>query len=319
MGKILRGTVMVKLTFHSIFLSAILLCFAYPCIASAEQDDPLQGHHAKLELGESKIFVVFDNETLLARKNIILPWVARAAESVANYFGQFPVPQVNIALIGGRGRSVHSGVVFGGDSPVINIRLGNRVDEQALKSDWVLVHEMAHLAFPEVGFRWIEEGMATYVESIARASMGDLSSNTVWREFIKRMPQGQPARGDKGLDRTPTWGRTYWGGAIFCLVADVEIRRRTNNQFGLQDAFKGILAADLNIRHKRSLAEVFSLADKAVGVPVLSELYSRHRHQPTPFALEQLWKDLGIELSGRTVTYSSSAPLSTVRQAILPN
>ena len=49
----------------------------------------------------------------------------------------------------------------------------------------------------------------------------------MWHDIVRDMQKGEPAAGDEGLDHTHTWGRTYWGGAIFCLVADVEIRRET--------------------------------------------------------------------------------------------
>jgi len=55
--------------------------------------------------------------------------------------------------------------------------------------------------------------------------------------------EGLPQAGDQGLDNTGTWGRKYWGGAMFCLLADIEIRKRTNNRRGLQDAMRGVLAA----------------------------------------------------------------------------
>ena len=94
-----------------------------------------------------------------------------------------------------------------------------------------MTHEMVHLAFPSVPdeHHWIEEGIATYVEPIARAQVGDLSPEIVWRELVDGLPKGLPAPGDHGLDNTHTWGRTYWGGALFCLMADIEIHRRTNN------------------------------------------------------------------------------------------
>ena len=57
------------------------------------------------------------------------------------------------------------------------------------------------------------------------------------------MPQGLPERGDKGLNDTPSHDRRYWGGAMFCLVADVEIRRRTHNRFGLKHALRAVLEA----------------------------------------------------------------------------
>jgi hypothetical protein len=82
--------------------------------------------------------------------------------------------------------------------------------------DWELTHEMVHFSFPSVERRhhWIEEGIATYVEPIGRASIGILTAEQVWGEMRRDMPQGLPEAGDQGLDHTHTWGRTYWGGAF---------------------------------------------------------------------------------------------------------
>src|SRR5580698_11308198 len=90
---------------------------------------------------------------------------------------------------------------------------------------------------------WIEEGISTYVEPVARAQVGQFPASQVWKQFILDMPQGEPAPGDRGLDNTPTWGRTYWGGAMFCLVADVQIRERTHGKHGLGDALRAIVNA----------------------------------------------------------------------------
>ena len=73
----------------------------------------------------------------------------------------------------------------------------------------------------------MEEGLATYIEPIARVQAGELPAKQIWRDMLDGMPKGEPQPGDKGLDRTHTWGRTYWGGALFCLVADVQIRVAT--------------------------------------------------------------------------------------------
>ncbi len=90
---------------------------------------------------------------------------------------------------------------------------------------------------------WIEEGISTYVEPVARARAGRMTLNDVWRTFVRDMPNGEPESGDQGLDNTHTWGRTYWGGALFCLMADVRIRERTRNRKGLEDALRGINTA----------------------------------------------------------------------------
>jgi predicted metalloprotease with PDZ domain len=104
---------------------------------------------------------------------------------------------------------------------------------------------MVHLALPSLAERhhWLEEGLATYVEPIARARAGILTPERVWRDFIDGLPQGQPESPDRGLDGTPTWGRTYWGGALFCLRPDVTIRQRTDNRMGLEHCLRAILDA----------------------------------------------------------------------------
>src|SRR5204862_508621 len=68
----------------------------------------------------------------------------------------------------------------------------------------------------------------------------------LWGGLAHGLPQGQPRDGDRGLDHTPTWGRTYWGGAMFCLLADVEMRRRSAGRAGLQQALQGLGAAGGN-------------------------------------------------------------------------
>src|SRR5205823_14815394 len=69
-----------------------------------------------------------------------------------------------------------------------------------------------HDALPISGFplgrgnhHWIEEGIATYVEPIARIRAGYLAPRRMWVDLVRDMPQGLPQKGDRGLDRTHTW------------------------------------------------------------------------------------------------------------------
>ena len=160
--------------------------------------------------------------------------------------------------------------------------------------DWVTTHEMVHLAFPSVAeeHHWSEEGLATYVEPIARARIGELSAKKVWGDMMDGMPKGLPEPGDRGLDFTHTWGRTYWGGALFCLLADVEFRKRTGNQRGLEDALRGILKAGGSIESEWTLARALEIADRAAGVSVLEELYEKMKAAPFAPDLGNLWQQL---------------------------
>lgn len=182
----------------------------------------------------------------------------------------------------------------------------------------MLTHEMVHLAFPSVAeeHHWIEEGSATYVEPIARARAGDLSPEKVWGDLVEGLPQGLPQPGDRGLDFTPTWGRTYWGGALFCLLADIEIRKRTGNKKGLEDALRAILKAGGTIESEWPLARAIEFGDRATGVAVLRELYDKMKASPVPVDLSALWKELGVERRNGKTEFNDRAPLAPIRKAI---
>lgn len=139
----------------------------------------------------------------------------------------------------------------------------------------------------------------------------------MWRDLVEGLPNGLPGPDDKGLDRTPTWGRTYWGGALFCLLADVEIRRRTNNRHGLEDALRAIIVAGANIEVEWKLARALQVGDQATGVHVLTELYERMGTQPVATDLPALWSQLGVEARAGTVAFDDHAPLANVRRAIV--
>jgi len=184
--------------------------------------------------------------------------------------------------------------------------------------DWMLTHEMVHLTFPSVPdeHHWIEEGIATYVEPIARVRAKKFDANEMWYEVVRDMHQGLPESGDQGLDHTHTWGRTYWGGAMFCLLADVEIRKQTNNKKGLDDALRGILLAGGDMRHDWPLGNALEAGDRATGTTVLRTLYAKMKNEPYPVDLPALWQQLGIVQDGDTVRFVDTAPLAAIREGI---
>jgi hypothetical protein len=210
-------------------------------------------------------------------------------------------------------------MAFGWRGPRITISLGRDATVASLADDWLLTHEMIHLALPSLADRhhWLEEGLATYVEPIARARAGILTPERAWADLVEGLPQGQPEAGDRGLDHTPTWGRTYWGGALFCLRADVAIRQRTDNQRGLEHALRAILAAGGSIDRDWQIERVIEVGDTAVGVPVLRELYEEMGSNPVVVDLELLWRQLGIRRHGNVVTFDDNAPLAEIRNAIM--
>jgi hypothetical protein len=273
---------------------------------------------APLEIGGGKIDVIFSSAPAEPLRKLVLGWVALSARAVTVYYGQFPVSGLQIRLRFFEGRGVRGGRTTGWDGPAIAIAAGRSSSASDFTEDWVLTHEMVHLAFPSVPkeHHWVEEGSATYVEPIARARAGDLTPEKVWGDLVDGLPQGLPQPGDRGLDFTPTWGRTYWGGALFCLLADIEIRKRTRNKKGLEDALRAILKAGGTIESNWPLTRTLEIGDRATGVPVLRELYDKMKTSPTPVDLSALWKELGVARRSGKTEFDDGAPLAAIRKAI---
>ena len=269
-------------------------------------------------IGNARIDIMIKPSALQVPTKDIFRWVQSAAESVSAYYGHFPVSHVVIRITPFKGRGVRNGMTFGDGGARISILVGNETSCSELASDWMMTHEMVHLAFPSVdkNHHWIEEGIATYVEPIARIQAGHLKTEQMWLDLVRDMPQGLPQAGDRGLDHTHTWGRTYWGGALFCLLADVEIRRQTNNAKGLEQALRGILDAGGDIRKEWNLQDVLAVGDLAVGVSVLQPLYAKMKDEPVNVDLASLWEQLGVQSDGAMVRFDDSATLAAIRRAI---
>jgi hypothetical protein len=226
---------------------------------------------------------------------------------------------LTLRVISFDGSGVQHGMTWARGGGLIRIRVGGKTPPAEFADDWMLTHEMIHLAFPSMDdeHHWIEEGLSVYVEPIARIRAGHWTALQMWRDLVRDMPKGQPQEGDEGLDHTHTWGRTYWGGALFAFVADVQIRKQTKNKKGLEDALRGILYAGGDIREDWDIEKALKTGDQAVGVEVLEKLFTAWKDKPVQVDLRTMWKDLGVEGSGGALTLKEDAPLSAVRQALV--
>jgi len=276
----------------------------------------------RMELGSSTLQVDFAPGPLDLGTDPILSHIQWAASALAAYYGRFPVSRARILVVpvAGRGGDPH-GTTWGGVDGFqgfTRLRIGEHTTQADLADDWVATHELVHMAFPsqDRDQHWIEEGLATYVEPLARVKTGELAPRKVWGDMFRDMHQGEPATGDQGLDHTHTWGRTYWGGALFCLVADVEIRRQTGNRKGLEDALRAIVNAGGTIDREWPLGKAFAIGDAATGTHVLATMYAAWKDAPVTVDLDKLWSELGVRKAGDGIEFVNTAPLAAIREAI---
>jgi hypothetical protein len=286
--------------------------------ANRESSDPISGT-ARLQLGAGTIEISFGPGGFDLPCESIIAWIKKAARAVAQYYGIFPVPFTRVRVNSSERQSgAFGGETWASEPPFTRVFVGRHTTSQQLDEDWLMTHEFVHTAFPNVAdeHHWIEEGIATYVEPIARAQIGDLTPERIWTDMLRGMPNGEPQRFDKGLDHTHTWGRTYWGGALFCLLADVRIRQGTNNRRGLQDALRGIRDAGGTIDKHWAVERAFEIGDKASQTSVLTMLYSEMKDKPVYVDLPMLWRELGVDSSNGVISLRDSGPLARIRKSI---
>jgi hypothetical protein len=250
----------------------------------------------------------------------IVAWIRSAVDGIAAYLGRFPSERTLVIVQGG-GRGPTRGETIGDGGPAVLLRVGDRVTAANTREDWVVTHEFLHVSLPSLPFgeRWLEEGIATYVEPIVRARAGLVGAEKFWTDLVDGLPQGLPAVGDEGLDRTHTWGRTYWGGALFCFVADVTIRERTHNTRSFDDVLRAVVATGATVSTHWTIDQFLASGDNATGVPVLHELYARMALAPGSVDLADLWSRLGVRRSRDGVVFADDAPLASIRRAICPS
>lgn len=273
------------------------------------------GHEATFTIAGGVITVVLPEAQIALTQADVLAWVGKAGSGVATYFGRFPVARLRVQ-VSAHGTGVNSGVTFRGR--LIRIALGKQATTADLDSDWVLTHEMVHLAFPNLDDRymWMEEGLATYLEPIIRVRAGTLSASTMWHELMVGLPKGQPGRSPDGLDDDHAWGRTYWGGAGYWLLADLRIRERTAGRHTLDDVLRAVLTSGGDGSTTWPLAKVLAMGSTVTGVDVLANLHHELGLAPVNVDYGAWWIRLGLKQEAGGLVLDDAAPLSAMRRAI---
>ncbi len=272
-----------------------------------------------LSVAGSRLNVAFVRGRFELSKQQRLAWIRRAAEIVAGYFGRFPVPEAHVIVVANSGRGVKSGTAFGYSIPVIRLVVGTSSTGRDFRADWKVVHEMAHLGFPNLAEKhlWLSEGLAVYVERVSLVQAGVVSRERAWQLFVRDMPYGLPGPGDGGLDGTTRWGRIYWGGTIFSLLVDIELRKRTKNRVGLQDILRGGVADGATHDKLWSIDRALTAADGQTSTTVLRDFYKQMGQSSYRPDLRRLWKQLGVRVSGKTVRFDDAAELAQIRKSIM--
>lgn len=273
----------------------------------------------EIRLGRKSIEVVRIGDAPSLGDDAIETWVTLAAQDVATYFGGFPPERAIVFVLVEDGHGISEGTALGNGGAGIIVHVGRDIPGAALLSDWILTHEMVHLSMPGLAaeHRWLEEGLATYLEPVARAQLGRMLPEEVWGDWYVGMRKGQPLAGEGGLDGTERWGRVYWGGAAFWLMAEVAIADETEGQKSLRDCLRAVASQGGTIESRWSVRRFLSVCDSGLGEPIVEPLYEEVADEAVEIDLDALFERLGVKKGAAGVELDDAAPRASVRRAIL--
>lgn len=225
-------------------------------------------------------------------------WVRQATEEVLTVRRTFPYPRVIVHLLSVPGRAEPSsfGMVLWSSPPSISLLVGQEASPASFSRDWVAVHEFLHLTHPTFVPRvaWLSEGLATYYTEVARARSGRQTPERAWTELLAGFSRARADVGTRTMEDVVTRGDsslgTYWTGALFALHLDVELRRATGNQHGLDAVLERLAESGSTATFDGFGAAV----DVIAGRPLFHALLSRHLSRPAFAEREALLEALGV-------------------------
>lgn len=274
------------------------------------------GSSTRVALPEGELVVAMSAGAPALGRDAIQRWIEVRARAVASYYGRFPASHAALLVLYTAGDDVGGGSTMGSGGASVVVSLGEDATAAALDDDWILIHELVHVSFPNVRTPWVEEGLASYVEPLIRARAGLISPDHFYRDLIEGLPQGQPQPGDQGLDHTDTWGRRYWGGALYWFLADVAIRKSTGNARSLDGALRRIVAQGGNVGVTWTVDRALEEGDRDAGGTVLRDLRRKLGDAAVTTDLGALWDELGVHIVNGAVVYDDTAALSAIRRSI---
>ena len=110
--------------------------------------------------------------------------------------------------------------------------------------------------------------------------------------------------------------KIYWSGAALFLMADVELRRRSQNAVALDTVLDRFQACCLPSRRVWTGIDLFNALDDLIDEPVFVPLYRQYADASGFPPFRGLLTDLGLELDGGDLSLNDDAELAEIRAAI---
>jgi hypothetical protein len=262
---------------------------------------------------------------LAVDRDAVLRWLRASVRVAALSDGQFPRERLTAIVVPTPANAdpVLFGMVARGGGASVLLLVNDHSPEAALRSDWVLPHELSHLLLPFVdrGQAWLSEGLATYYQEVLLARAGTISERVALSRIARSLrsaaaedPGGSVIALQPATQATYDFRKIYWGGASYWLNVDVELRRRSSGHVTVDSVLTKLRERDRQ-RGVWTMRAMIDALDALAGTPVFSFVLEKAQHEEFP-AFEQVLSDLGVRGQGESIELDDAAALAGIRRAI---
>jgi hypothetical protein len=257
-------------------------------------------------------------------------WIETGARSLTTVYGRFPVrgAQILVVPIGRAREPVPWAQVMRGGGDAAHLYVDETRPLKSFLEDWTLYHEFSHLLHPllDGNDTWLSEGLASYYQNVIQARQGRIDEAEAWSNLdagFLRGKRGTPrdmslAEATENMLRDRLFMRVYWSGAAVALLADAELRRRSDGRQSLESALDGLRECCLPFQDTWSGERLVDQLDAITGTDVFRSLYRQHRDSAEFPDLTATYQHLGL---ARTpdggIRLVDEADESWIRRAIM--
>jgi predicted metalloprotease with PDZ domain len=170
--------------------------------------------------------------------------------------------------------------------------------------------------------RWISEGFAQYYQNVLLARAGQYDERRAWQKLYEGFERGRKSRPELSPNEAARRGvgaatmKIYWSGAIIALMADVELRRRSDGGESLDKALEQLQRCCLPAARSWSGTQLFERLDSFVEEPIFMPLYRRYANEVGFPEYRAVLEELGVNIDKDRVSLSNDADLAEIRRAI---
>ena len=262
------------------------------------------------------------------QRDDVIAWMESTADALAAVYGRWPRDRwrVRVQSVSGYGSDpVPWAQVNRGEPDIVSFYIDAGASERRLVNDWTAYHEFSHLLIPYRGWgdMWFSEGLASYYQNLLQARHGVFDEREMWQRLHDGFVRGQDnRRPDLSLaELSPemhanrSYMRVYWSGAWYFLVADLELRRRSEGRQSLDSALRSLNACCADRR--MSARAIARQLDRITGYDLFVPLFEEIADSMAIPSFESTYSSLGISVnSAGRVMLDESHPSAELRRAI---